>query len=118
MSKLIRVDDECEAILRKYSDGSLSDCIRSMESAIINYDATTKGKNALTVDEFRKGMADFSSKLEKIKEGQKVINVDILDRLDNLGIDKRPHYEGPKVVGPNGPATFGFRTASEVKEEK
>jgi len=34
MSKLVRIDEDCEKILRTYDDGSISDCIRTMHEKI------------------------------------------------------------------------------------
>ena len=59
MSKLIRIDEECEDILRKYSEGSMSDCIRAMEAKATTHVTISNG---ITADEFRKEM-------EKLKEG-------------------------------------------------
>ena len=51
MSKLIRVPEECESIIRKYSEGSLSDGVRAMEKLLTTVTPVTDVNIEKTIQE-------------------------------------------------------------------
>lgn len=106
MSKLIRIDEECESILRKYSEGSMSDCIRAMEAKATTHVTVSSG---ITIEEFRKEM-------EKLKEGIRNTNAEFMKYLSSgQGAIQLPEIKGDTFIG----RTPGneFRRAS-LREEK
>ena len=116
-TKTIRIDTECEEILRKYSEGSLSDCIRAMEITInrsCGAVAEHKYGNLLDRDTAKSLIRDaVKDEMRQYKDGIKAMHSEIIARLSSMGAHSRPQlgeesYIPPKVGGPNGPAELRF----------
>ena len=60
MSKLVRIDEDCEAILRTYSEGSLSDCIHAMQQKLTIGVTVVTGEKAqpILTEEIKKAITE------------------------------------------------------------
>ena len=142
MSKIVRIDEDCELLLRKYSDGSLSDCIRAMESKI---SATPESQGIAmestglldgeTMKELMRGIlkTELDKFTKKIEAGHANTHAEFMKYLSSgQGAIKVPYHKinGEVVPYTKGPQTVvaeeggkqvvperGFRTALEIQKE-
>lgn len=47
-SKTVRIDDDVEKVLRKYSDGSINDCVLAMDTKITSLADVIEGMKAVS----------------------------------------------------------------------
>jgi hypothetical protein len=79
MSKLIRIDEDCEEILRKYSDGSLSDCIRAMEKLTKVTAPVTTVTPLTNVTE----LAAVIKRMDRMEEGIRHVNGEFMNFISS-----------------------------------
>jgi hypothetical protein len=138
-TKGVRIELECETILRKYSEGSLSDCIRAMEAIIRkgsadddtafkeevrtlikDFDYFIKhGQGGIRVYPMKEGQVlDLEEPLaSRYEEYQKPQNKSFVYGVDKVDFPKEKDWD----LG--GPADMpsdhtGFKTAAQLKEER
>lgn len=114
MSKLVRIDDECETILRKYSDGSLSDCIRNMEQ-MLTKPVTNVTNNVTNVNLSKEDVQNIlHTELASLKRGMETINKEILERLHRGGYHAHPQLGEPDYKPATATKVSGFVKASAL----
>jgi len=114
MSKLVRIDDECETILRKYSDGSLSDCIRNMEQ-MLTKPVTNVTNNVTNVNLSKEDVQNIlHTELASLKRGMETINNEILERLHRGGYHAHPQLGEPDYK-PNTAVRMPVKESGFVK---
>lgn len=124
MSKLVRIDEECEEILRKYSEGSINDCIKAMAAMVGTsavspasaFDDKTWKEMEAALSKLESAIKkDIAAMMDKYERGQKEVNSELIARLSSMGGHSKPQES--VVAGPNGPAvgSSAFVPASQYQ---